>query len=49
MSDMSDILERAKKVQADLADGVRITINLGFLQELIAEIERLRALVGDRP
>lgn len=43
---MSDILERARQAQRDQAHGTTLNIRLDFLQDIIAEIERLQQLVG---
>lgn len=39
---MTDILERARQAQRDTAHGTTLNIRLDFLQDIIAEIERLR-------
>lgn len=44
MSD-EDILDRARQIQRSVADGTTVSVKLSTLQDMIAEIERLRALV----
>ena len=39
---MTDILERAKGIQRETASGSQVCIRLSMLQDMIAEIERLR-------
>lgn len=38
-----DILDRARSIQRSVADGTTVSVKLSTLQEMIAEIERLRA------
>lgn len=40
---MTDVLDRAKTVQRNVADGTTLSVKLSLLEDLIAEIERLRA------
>jgi len=40
---VTDILERARQAQRDQAHGTTLNIRLDFLQDMIAEIERLQA------
>jgi hypothetical protein len=47
MTPDNDILETAKRVQHEAANDKSIHIRLSFLQDLIAEIERLRERLGD--
>jgi hypothetical protein len=42
-----DILDRARSIQRGVADGTTVSVKLSTLQELIAEIESLRARLAD--
>lgn len=45
---MSDVLDRAKTFQRYVAGQTCVTLKMDFLQDMIAEIERLQALVNEK-
>lgn len=43
---MNELLSRAKRIQRDQAECTNLWVKLSFLQDLIAEIERLELVIA---